>query len=312
MGLKFDEICIDAHDATALGGWWSKVLGWPQDVDDDGDVVLHAPPGAGPNWMIHRGSRREGRQEPHPPRLPARRPAGRGGPGDSAWVRGTSTSVRATRAGWCWPIRRATSSASWPQQIALPLRERARLRADTPRNTSILRTLAAVRVLSLAACGTSHTVHRRRRSGRRRRSHSTSGRRPGHGRRLAARRQNADPVRRIESHRRLAGSDVAQGNSGCGEGPRPRASTCRSPRVGGRRDFSSGCSTMGSAPTGAWTPPGSSSRRPRCRSTSGQAVDIAPVEADKWLIRNGPSSACQIYANEIWHFESSTTGTARR
>ena len=52
MGLKFDEICIDAHDATALGAWWSKVLGWPQDVDDDGDVVLHAPPGAGPNWLF--------------------------------------------------------------------------------------------------------------------------------------------------------------------------------------------------------------------------------------------------------------------
>ena len=52
MGLKFDEICIDAHDATALGAWWSKVLGWPQDVDDDGDVVLRAPPGAGPNWLF--------------------------------------------------------------------------------------------------------------------------------------------------------------------------------------------------------------------------------------------------------------------
>jgi zinc D-Ala-D-Ala carboxypeptidase len=36
----------------------------------------------------------------------------------------------------------------------------------------------------------------------------------------------------------------------------------------------------------------------------GKAVDIAPVEADKWLIRNGPQfGLCQIYANEIWHFE---------
>ena len=32
--------------------WWSQVLGWPHDVDDDGDVVLHAPPGAGVNWMF--------------------------------------------------------------------------------------------------------------------------------------------------------------------------------------------------------------------------------------------------------------------
>jgi predicted enzyme related to lactoylglutathione lyase len=52
MGLRFDEICIDARDATALGSWWSQVLGWPHDVDDDGDVVLHAPPGAGVNWIF--------------------------------------------------------------------------------------------------------------------------------------------------------------------------------------------------------------------------------------------------------------------
>ena len=36
----------------------------------------------------------------------------------------------------------------------------------------------------------------------------------------------------------------------------------------------------------------------------GQAVDIAPVDADKWLIRNGAQfGLCQIYANELWHFE---------
>ena len=39
----------------------------------------------------------------------------------------------------------------------------------------------------------------------------------------------------------------------------------------------------------------------------GQALDIAPVEADHWLIRNGRSfGLCQIYANEIWHFELAT------
>lgn len=54
MTLKFDEICIDAKDATALGAWWSKVLGWPHDVDSDGDVVLHPPAGAGPNWLFLR------------------------------------------------------------------------------------------------------------------------------------------------------------------------------------------------------------------------------------------------------------------
>jgi zinc D-Ala-D-Ala carboxypeptidase len=36
----------------------------------------------------------------------------------------------------------------------------------------------------------------------------------------------------------------------------------------------------------------------------GQAVDIAPTAADDWLIRNGSRfGLCQIYANEIWHFE---------
>lgn len=35
MTLVFDEICIDSHDASALGRWWSRVLGWPHDVDDD-------------------------------------------------------------------------------------------------------------------------------------------------------------------------------------------------------------------------------------------------------------------------------------
>ncbi|MDX1883797.1 M15 family metallopeptidase [Mycolicibacterium sp. 120270] len=40
------------------------------------------------------------------------------------------------------------------------------------------------------------------------------------------------------------------------------------------------------------------------RHVSGEAVDVGPVEADNWMIRNGPRfGLCQIYANEIWHFE---------
>jgi D-alanyl-D-alanine carboxypeptidase len=36
----------------------------------------------------------------------------------------------------------------------------------------------------------------------------------------------------------------------------------------------------------------------------GKAVDIGAVDADEWLIRNGSRfGLCQIYANEIWHFE---------
>jgi zinc D-Ala-D-Ala carboxypeptidase len=40
------------------------------------------------------------------------------------------------------------------------------------------------------------------------------------------------------------------------------------------------------------------------KHVTGEAVDITPVDADKWLIRNGSQfGLCQIYANEIWHFE---------
>ncbi len=47
MGLKFDQICIDPADTTKLGQWWSEELGWPNDVDHDGDVVLHSPASSG-------------------------------------------------------------------------------------------------------------------------------------------------------------------------------------------------------------------------------------------------------------------------
>lgn len=40
------------------------------------------------------------------------------------------------------------------------------------------------------------------------------------------------------------------------------------------------------------------------KHVTGQAIDIGPVEADTWLIANGSRfGLCQIYANEIWHFE---------
>ncbi|WP_163728248.1 M15 family metallopeptidase [Mycolicibacterium psychrotolerans] len=40
------------------------------------------------------------------------------------------------------------------------------------------------------------------------------------------------------------------------------------------------------------------------KHVTGQAIDIGPPEADQWLIANGRQfGLCQIYANEIWHFE---------
>ncbi|MFJ2899417.1 M15 family metallopeptidase [Streptomyces sp. NPDC087218] len=41
---------------------------------------------------------------------------------------------------------------------------------------------------------------------------------------------------------------------------------------------------------------------------SGKAVDIGPTDADDWLIRNGSDyGLCQVYNNEMWHFELLTT-----
>lgn len=40
------------------------------------------------------------------------------------------------------------------------------------------------------------------------------------------------------------------------------------------------------------------------RHVTGEAVDIGGTGADQWLIANGPRfGLCQIYANELWHFE---------
>ncbi|MFD5435655.1 M15 family metallopeptidase [Kitasatospora sp. NPDC127067] len=37
---------------------------------------------------------------------------------------------------------------------------------------------------------------------------------------------------------------------------------------------------------------------------SGKAVDVGPTSADYWLIQHGARyGLCQVYANEIWHFE---------
>ncbi|MDI1465386.1 M15 family metallopeptidase [Catellatospora sp. KI3] len=45
----------------------------------------------------------------------------------------------------------------------------------------------------------------------------------------------------------------------------------------------------------------------RSTHVTGRAVDIGPPEADRWLQRHGAAyGLCQVYANEIWHFELTT------
>jgi len=42
----------------------------------------------------------------------------------------------------------------------------------------------------------------------------------------------------------------------------------------------------------------------------GEAVDVGGVGADQWLAANGSRyGLCQIYANEVWHFELATDAT---
>lgn len=52
MALRCTEICIDTVDIQALGQWWSRALDWPAEETPDGDVVLRAPAGAGPDWLF--------------------------------------------------------------------------------------------------------------------------------------------------------------------------------------------------------------------------------------------------------------------
>ncbi|MFJ9696520.1 M15 family metallopeptidase [Kitasatospora sp. NPDC101183] len=41
---------------------------------------------------------------------------------------------------------------------------------------------------------------------------------------------------------------------------------------------------------------------------SGKAVDLGPTNADYWMIQHGAAyGLCQVYANEVWHFELLTT-----
>ncbi|MCH9708338.1 MAG: M15 family metallopeptidase [Actinomycetia bacterium] len=67
-----------------------------------------------------------------------------------------------------------------------------------------------------------------------------------------------------------------------------------------QRLFDEGVRDYGSVEAAAEfvAPPGVS------KHVTGQAIDIGPAEAARWLIAHGNRfGLCQIYANEIWHFE---------
>jgi LAS superfamily LD-carboxypeptidase LdcB len=46
----------------------------------------------------------------------------------------------------------------------------------------------------------------------------------------------------------------------------------------------------------------------RSKHVTGDAVDVGPTDAAYWLAEHGPAyGLCQVYANEIWHYELLTT-----
>ncbi len=48
------------------------------------------------------------------------------------------------------------------------------------------------------------------------------------------------------------------------------------------------------------------------KHVTGQAVDVGNTGADQWLIAYGPRfGLCQVYANELWHFELGTDAFGR-
>jgi len=44
--LKFQAVCVDAHDPLALATFWREVLGWRITWNEDDEVVLEPPAGS--------------------------------------------------------------------------------------------------------------------------------------------------------------------------------------------------------------------------------------------------------------------------
>ena len=91
MASRTANFCIDAHDPRAQAEWWEQVLDdfvLDTSEDDPDEVGLR---GLNGRWLLFL-------------RVPEAK---------TAW---STTVVRATAAGPCWPTPRATSSACWPRE----------------------------------------------------------------------------------------------------------------------------------------------------------------------------------------------------
>jgi hypothetical protein len=52
MTLRWQCLCIDASDPSALGRWWSELLGWRVTEDDGDEVVLEPPAGSREDGVV--------------------------------------------------------------------------------------------------------------------------------------------------------------------------------------------------------------------------------------------------------------------
>ncbi|EOM76797.1 VOC family protein [Rhodococcus rhodnii] len=51
MPMTWTQLVVNSLDPEALGRWWAQALGWEYEIDQDGDVVVHAP-GSAPDLLF--------------------------------------------------------------------------------------------------------------------------------------------------------------------------------------------------------------------------------------------------------------------
>ena len=52
MSLTWEELVIDSRDFKALGSWWSEALGWAIVEQNEYELELRNPSGAGPTILF--------------------------------------------------------------------------------------------------------------------------------------------------------------------------------------------------------------------------------------------------------------------
>jgi predicted enzyme related to lactoylglutathione lyase len=52
MTLRWQSVCIDAHDAPAQARFWAEVLGWRITFEDADEIVLEPPAGSSEDGVV--------------------------------------------------------------------------------------------------------------------------------------------------------------------------------------------------------------------------------------------------------------------